>query len=164
MRTGPQARRTRIRKFSKSCIPQALRLISLILRVSPSQEALDGKLGLPEDRMEVLDGVIHAADVRGKDEDPVETLELLPCMAFPVGFLVLLSGSEQNQEYLPIYIFAKNIIPRWESICNDIKGLKDGGQGRNRLCFGDTQASVRQTAAESEEKRERRTEMNRGHG
>lgn len=59
------------------------------------QEALDGKLRLLEDRMEVLEGVIHAADVRGKDEDPVETLELLPCMAFPVGFLVLLSGSEQ---------------------------------------------------------------------
>ncbi len=59
------------------------------------QEALDGKLWFLEDRMEVLKGVIHAADVRGKVEDPVETLELLPGMAFPVGFLVLPSGIEQ---------------------------------------------------------------------
>lgn len=68
----------------------------MILRLSLSQEALDGKLWLFEDRMEVLEGVIHAADVRGKLEDPFEALEFLQGVAFPVGFPVLLRGSEQT--------------------------------------------------------------------
>ena len=59
------------------------------------EEALDGKLGLAEDGMEVLEGVIHTVDVRGKLEDPVKTLELLSDMAFPAGFLVLLCGGKQ---------------------------------------------------------------------
>ena len=64
------------------------------------QETLDGKLRFAEDRMEVLEGVIHATDVKGTLEDSVDPLELLPGMAFSVEFLVLFCGGERVGEML----------------------------------------------------------------
>ena len=62
--------------------------------------ALKRKQTAHQQASQALEGVIHTADVRGKLEDPVKTLELLAGMAFPVGFLVGLCGSEQTGEML----------------------------------------------------------------
>ncbi len=42
--------------------------------------------------MEVLEGIIHAADIRGKFENSAAPLELQLCMSIPVRFLAGKAG------------------------------------------------------------------------